>query len=836
MEKLISRINRVSVLPLVMLTAILSLEVNADFADSVVRIDGENCPAGSRHITFEEAEDQDHRQGICGLLDSWDIAKIGGGGSMRGSGYQCEVRQTESAQLVKGHSLCVSDISPKSRRRELTQGAIKVPKLAYSLAEFESLLMKGLGKEASIILWLLPVEELYKAWQMGDRERFKKLLTNPFYDSWLSWILPNTGINAYLAALITDELFPKESSLVDNCSKYDHDFLLMEWIKIMKKFPLEPKDKDDYHLIRWIHEHLASKHPKLTPSIEDMQSDNPTQRIEAQLTAFFLLLQEYTKQSIPEERLIELLSKNELSEAPEALLGELADSLCMDKQELKDFLHQLGQAIDQQGQKNRQAFEGKYQPDSESIKPLFVSKKAVRNLVVRQKDSKAIQSTITIAQDSKTVVFIMQERNIHLVWTVQKTDTGKVHLGLMIDGQPIENALAKYHPNKDRHEISSVLDGLKESIKTLVAAIDNGLSAEQQQAYKELKRSVGAANRSLFCPPRYGRRLEGGGEGIGDESCNVPEDDEAGNTDSTRVINRLQEDNIEIETVQVNNRTSDTGRESTVPLNEHQQTTLEQAILDQLGQAHMTLNGEYVLDVSANREFTVRSVDDNENQIDTINFRLDISNVRPEELDIGTYSLAINTDTGTLTIQTCAICMDYLQEEQQASSPCESCNNNQFHQSCIDEWLVHATDRSCPLCRQPLPHPVVRAPADIIPGIEHVESVESVESEEEINWDRCHFCLRNCLMAAWITPVVSLSMYNALWEDRTQRRFLEMVFSEGSAWYFGTVTSCSFLGWLTEECLDRCCSHDARITGCYCVGAPCCALVLAILFDLFLFK
>lgn len=67
-----------------------------------VRVVGEVCPQGMGHVTVDEARSR--RTQLCGLLDTWDIARLANGGSMDGRGYSCGDRPSDSRQL--GHSLC----------------------------------------------------------------------------------------------------------------------------------------------------------------------------------------------------------------------------------------------------------------------------------------------------------------------------------------------------------------------------------------------------------------------------------------------------------------------------------------------------------------------------------------------------------------------------------------------------------------------------------------------------------------------------------------------------------------------------------------------------------
>jgi serine/threonine protein kinase len=64
------------------------------------RVAGKTCASG--FVTVAEA--RANAQRLCGLLEQWDIARLAGGGSMDGPGYQCKVREHDAREL--GVSLC----------------------------------------------------------------------------------------------------------------------------------------------------------------------------------------------------------------------------------------------------------------------------------------------------------------------------------------------------------------------------------------------------------------------------------------------------------------------------------------------------------------------------------------------------------------------------------------------------------------------------------------------------------------------------------------------------------------------------------------------------------
>lgn len=60
------------------------------------------CPDGYRLATYAEATA--NREAACKVLGEWYIARLAGGGSMDGPGYQCKTRESDTRKL--GNSLC----------------------------------------------------------------------------------------------------------------------------------------------------------------------------------------------------------------------------------------------------------------------------------------------------------------------------------------------------------------------------------------------------------------------------------------------------------------------------------------------------------------------------------------------------------------------------------------------------------------------------------------------------------------------------------------------------------------------------------------------------------
>jgi hypothetical protein len=68
---------------------------------AVSNTDG-SCPTGYQLATPQQARAQVQR--ACGVLGEWYIARLAGGGSMDGRGYQCKIRDADTRSL--GNSLC----------------------------------------------------------------------------------------------------------------------------------------------------------------------------------------------------------------------------------------------------------------------------------------------------------------------------------------------------------------------------------------------------------------------------------------------------------------------------------------------------------------------------------------------------------------------------------------------------------------------------------------------------------------------------------------------------------------------------------------------------------
>ena len=65
------------------------------------------CPANANLLTYDEAAAD--TQAVCAKLGSWYIARLAGGGSMDGPGYNCKLRRQDTRKL--GNSLCKQQYS-----------------------------------------------------------------------------------------------------------------------------------------------------------------------------------------------------------------------------------------------------------------------------------------------------------------------------------------------------------------------------------------------------------------------------------------------------------------------------------------------------------------------------------------------------------------------------------------------------------------------------------------------------------------------------------------------------------------------------------------------------
>ncbi|WNG13470.1 hypothetical protein [Cystobacter fuscus] len=72
---------------------------------NLVEVVGDSpCGAGRTLLTPQEARSQ--QSAVCAKLGMWDIARLEGGGAMKGSGYGCVITDQETQKL--GHALCKS--------------------------------------------------------------------------------------------------------------------------------------------------------------------------------------------------------------------------------------------------------------------------------------------------------------------------------------------------------------------------------------------------------------------------------------------------------------------------------------------------------------------------------------------------------------------------------------------------------------------------------------------------------------------------------------------------------------------------------------------------------
>ena len=64
-------------------------------------VEGENC---GELVLISKRIVKQNTQAVCDTLDPWMIARVASGGSLSGSGYNCELKKKDDRNL--GHSIC----------------------------------------------------------------------------------------------------------------------------------------------------------------------------------------------------------------------------------------------------------------------------------------------------------------------------------------------------------------------------------------------------------------------------------------------------------------------------------------------------------------------------------------------------------------------------------------------------------------------------------------------------------------------------------------------------------------------------------------------------------
>lgn len=73
--------------------------------NTFLKVTGDSpCGPGRTLLTAQEANDR--KSEVCARLGTWDIARLEGGGSMKGPGYGCTISTWDTQAL--GHALCKS--------------------------------------------------------------------------------------------------------------------------------------------------------------------------------------------------------------------------------------------------------------------------------------------------------------------------------------------------------------------------------------------------------------------------------------------------------------------------------------------------------------------------------------------------------------------------------------------------------------------------------------------------------------------------------------------------------------------------------------------------------
>ena len=106
----------------------------------------QQCPAGYTLATPQDA--RANQSATCNALDQWSIARLAGGGSMDGPGYQCKIRDDDKRSLR--HSLC------KKFSKESFQ-VTSLPGLSVDVGyrQYAGLLPVNTATNSHLFFWLL---------------------------------------------------------------------------------------------------------------------------------------------------------------------------------------------------------------------------------------------------------------------------------------------------------------------------------------------------------------------------------------------------------------------------------------------------------------------------------------------------------------------------------------------------------------------------------------------------------------------------------------------------------------------------------------------------------
>lgn len=116
------------------------------------------CPGG--YVLASASEARENKAEACGVLGTWYIARLAGGGSMDGAGYDCKIRDTDTrglgnslcrlgdASQYGNQSSCVSDTLSPLENRQANTGAWVKGSVAFASRSSFSSLANGFGNEA----------------------------------------------------------------------------------------------------------------------------------------------------------------------------------------------------------------------------------------------------------------------------------------------------------------------------------------------------------------------------------------------------------------------------------------------------------------------------------------------------------------------------------------------------------------------------------------------------------------------------------------------------------------------------------------------------------------
>jgi hypothetical protein len=173
------------------------------FAD-IIEASGESCPSGYHHLTYNEAIND--RAETCAIIGTWDIARLAGGSSISGNGYNCGIIENDTRSL--GDAVCKNNTDTDEKPDYFTNLLLNAKGDNGDLSGWTVLQNGGAG-------WKAVSNGFLTSYGWGKREQLIDLSQHDFSDATLDQEKPPIVVEESFYKTYCPDFYYLKAELLD---------------------------------------------------------------------------------------------------------------------------------------------------------------------------------------------------------------------------------------------------------------------------------------------------------------------------------------------------------------------------------------------------------------------------------------------------------------------------------------------------------------------------------------------------------------------------------------------------------------------------------------------